>query len=77
MHKPIYRYDIEQNSDEWFEIKLGKFSASICPELLMDKSSHLCLRNPGVPIGPIPHSLQFGVSGTQAVPVCLRTGCGI
>ena len=36
---PKYNYDIEQNSDEWFEIKLKKFSASICPELLMDKST--------------------------------------
>lgn len=39
MHKPIYRYDIDQNSDEWFEIKLGMFSASTCPELLMDKKT--------------------------------------
>lgn len=39
MHKPIYRYDIEQNSDEWSEIKLGMFSASVCPELLMDKKT--------------------------------------
>ena len=39
MSKPIYRYDIEQNSDEWFDIKIGKFSASSAPELLMDKST--------------------------------------
>lgn len=39
MSKPIYRFDIEQNSDEWFDIKLGMFSASTCPELLMDKST--------------------------------------
>jgi len=39
MNKPIYRYDIEQNSDEWTEIKLGMFSASTCPDLLMDKKT--------------------------------------
>ena len=39
MNKPIYRYDIEQNSDEWAEIKLGMFSASTCDSLLMDKST--------------------------------------
>jgi len=39
MNNPIYRYDIEQNTDEWFEIKLGKFSASIANDLLMDKSN--------------------------------------
>jgi len=33
------RYDIIQNSEEWFEIKLGKFSASICADLLMDKKT--------------------------------------
>jgi hypothetical protein len=37
--KPVYRYDIEQNSDEWEEIKLGMFSASTCASLLMDKST--------------------------------------
>jgi hypothetical protein len=37
--KPVYRFDIEQNSDEWYEIKLGMFSASTCPELLMDKKT--------------------------------------
>jgi len=36
---PVYRYDIDQNSDEWLEIKLGKFSASTCPDLLMSKST--------------------------------------
>jgi len=36
---PIYRYDIEQNSDEWFDIKLGMFSASSAAELLMDKKT--------------------------------------
>lgn len=36
---PTYRYDIEQNSDEWYAIKVGKFSASTCPELLMDKKT--------------------------------------
>ena len=39
MIKPIYRYDIEQNSDEWFEIKLGMFSASSANDLLMDKKT--------------------------------------
>lgn len=39
MDKPIYRYDIEQNSEEWSEIKLGMFSASTCTELLMDKNT--------------------------------------
>jgi len=34
-----YRYDIEQNTDEWTKIKLGKFSASTCPELLMSKNT--------------------------------------
>jgi len=39
MYKPIYRYDIEQNSDEWLEIKIGKFSASNSAPLLMDKNT--------------------------------------
>jgi len=39
MNKPIYRFDIQQNTDEWVEIKIGKFSASIANELLMDKSN--------------------------------------
>lgn len=34
-----YRYDIKQNTDEWFEIKLGKFSASVAADLLMDKKT--------------------------------------
>lgn len=34
-----YRYDIEQNTDEWIAIKVGKFSASPCAELLMDKKT--------------------------------------
>jgi len=33
------RKDIVQNSDEWFEIKLGKFSASTCADLLMAKNT--------------------------------------
>ena len=33
------RFDIEQNTDEWHDIKVGKFSASTCPELLMDKKT--------------------------------------
>jgi len=39
MNSPIYRYDIEQDSDEWLEIKLGMFSASIASDLLMDKKT--------------------------------------
>lgn len=39
MLEPIYRYDIEQNSDEWFIEKLGKFSASAASDLLMDKKN--------------------------------------
>ena len=35
----ILRYDIIQNSDEWFELKLRKFSASTCADLLMDKKN--------------------------------------
>jgi len=35
----ILRRDILQNSDEWFEIKLGKFSASTCADLLMAKNT--------------------------------------
>ena len=35
--KPVYRYDIEQNTDEWIAEKLGKFSASSAADLLMDK----------------------------------------
>jgi len=35
----IERFDIVQNSDEWFQIRLGKFSASICADLLMDKKT--------------------------------------
>lgn len=29
-------YDIEQNSDAWYDVKKGKFSASKCADLLMD-----------------------------------------
>jgi hypothetical protein len=36
---PQYRYDIKQNTDEWLAIKVGKFSASTCAELLMDKKT--------------------------------------
>lgn len=35
--KPKYRFDIKQNTEEWYDIKLGKFSDSSCAELLMDK----------------------------------------
>ena len=31
--------DITQNTDEWYAIKLGKFSASIAADLLMDKKN--------------------------------------
>ncbi len=34
-----YRFDIQQNTDEWLAIKVGKFSASTCAELLMDKKT--------------------------------------
>lgn len=33
------RFDIEQNTDEWILIKVGKFSASTCADLLMDKKT--------------------------------------
>jgi len=33
------RFDIEQNTDEWVQIKVGKFSASTCADLLMDKKT--------------------------------------
>lgn len=39
MDKPIYRFDITQNSDEWFAEKVGMFSASSAADLLMDKST--------------------------------------
>ena len=39
MNSSIWRYDIEQNSDEWFEEKNGMFSASTANDLLMDKST--------------------------------------
>jgi hypothetical protein len=35
----VYRYDIEQNTDEWHAIKVGKFSASTCADLLMAKNT--------------------------------------
>lgn len=34
-----YRYDIQQNTEEWHEIKIGKFSASTAADLLMDKKN--------------------------------------
>ena len=34
-----YRYDIQQNTEEWTDIKIGKFSASTCADLLMDKKN--------------------------------------
>lgn len=35
---PIF-YDIEQNTDEWYDMKLGKFSASSAAVLFMDKKT--------------------------------------
>lgn len=37
--KPVYRYDIEQNSDEWYQIKVGTIGASSATDLLMDKKT--------------------------------------
>ena len=37
--KPIYRYDIEQNTDEWFALKVRKIGASNAPDLLMKKNT--------------------------------------
>ncbi|MBU2018011.1 MAG: YqaJ viral recombinase family protein [Bacteroidetes bacterium] len=34
-----YYYDIEQNTDEWFQVKLGHFGASTAAELLMKSST--------------------------------------
>lgn len=36
---PIYRYDIEQNSEEWEHIKVGMFSASSADKLLSAKET--------------------------------------
>lgn len=36
---PIYRYDIEQNSEEWEHIKIGMFSASSADKLLSSKDT--------------------------------------
>lgn len=36
---PEYRFDIIQNSDEWFAAKVGKFSASTADALLMAKTT--------------------------------------
>jgi len=33
------RFDIIQNSEEWYDIKIAKFSASIAADLLMDKKN--------------------------------------
>lgn len=33
------RFDIKQNTDEWFEIKIGKISASSAECILMDKNT--------------------------------------
>lgn len=37
--KPIYRYDIEQNTEEWEHIKIGMFSASVADKLLSGKDT--------------------------------------
>lgn len=37
--KPNYRYDIEQNSDEWFIERVRRVGASSSPDLLMDKKT--------------------------------------
>lgn len=34
-----YRFDIQQNTEEWDAVRVGKFSASTCADLLMDKST--------------------------------------
>jgi len=34
-----YRFDIEQNTDEWYDIKVGKLSASVSDCLLMEKKN--------------------------------------
>jgi len=36
---PQYRFDIKQNSEEWINLKVGKFSASSADALLMDKKT--------------------------------------
>jgi hypothetical protein len=36
---PQYRFDIVQNSEEWEQIRYGKFTASIAADLLMDKKN--------------------------------------
>lgn len=36
---PQYRFDIQQNTEQWLAIKVGKFSASIAADLLMDKKT--------------------------------------
>lgn len=36
---PHYNFDIKQNTQEWVNIKVGKFSASIASDLLMDKKT--------------------------------------
>jgi hypothetical protein len=35
----IERFDIIQNTEDWFQVKLGKFSASSSDSLLMDKKT--------------------------------------
>lgn len=37
--KPEYRYDIEQNTDEWYQIKVAKIGASNAAEVLMDTTT--------------------------------------
>lgn len=38
-NESVYHYDIQQGSKEWFQIKLGKFSASPAAELMMKPST--------------------------------------
>jgi len=37
--KPEYRFDIEQNSDEWYAERIRRIGASSAPSLLMDKKT--------------------------------------
>jgi exodeoxyribonuclease (lambda-induced) len=39
MQKNIKFHDIQQNTDEWFSIRLGKFTASKCKDLFASKTT--------------------------------------
>ena len=39
MNKPIYHFDIQQNTDEWYAIRRGRFTASEFPKLFMKKET--------------------------------------